>query len=118
MQGFGDFLIVGDDYTEGGGPAYAVAIHITFINGEDEDIMYIRHFLSDERTTPTDPARKFGQALDNLIEHLESDQSQILETSAIAQFRELHEEGHFPGLGQVKKLSMIHHIETLADYLG
>jgi hypothetical protein len=118
MQGFGDFLIVGDEYSEGGGPAYAVAIHITFINEEDEDIMYIHHFLSDERTTPTDPAGKFGEALDNLVEHLNSDESQIFESSAIGQFRQLHEEGHFPGLGQVKKLSMIHHIETLADYLS
>ncbi len=117
MQGFGDFLIVGDEFSEGGGPAYAVAIHITFLNQNDEDIMYIRHFLSDERTTPTDPAGKFGEALDNLIDHLDSDDSQIFEGSAIEQFRELHAEGHFPGLGQVKKLSMIHHIETLADYL-
>lgn len=118
MEGFGDFLIVGDDYSEGGGPAYAVAIHITFINGDDEDIMYIRHFLSDERSTPTDPAGKFGEALQNLINHLDSDDSQIFESTAIEQFRILHQEGHFPGLGQVKKLSMIHHIETLADYLS
>ena len=25
MNGFGDFLIVGDDYSESGGPAYAVS---------------------------------------------------------------------------------------------
>jgi hypothetical protein len=31
MDGFGDFLIVGDDYSESGGPAYAIAIHLTFI---------------------------------------------------------------------------------------
>ena len=30
MDGFGDFLIVGDDYSDTGGPAYAVAIHLTF----------------------------------------------------------------------------------------
>lgn len=118
MQGFGDFLIVGDEFTEGGGPAYAVAIHISFINSHDEDVMYVRHFLSEDRSTPTDPAGKFSQALANLINHLNSADSQILETSAIAQFRELHEDEHFPGLGQVKKLSMIHHIETLADYLS
>jgi hypothetical protein len=36
MDGFGDFLIVGDDYTEGGGPAYAVAIHLTFIDPDKD----------------------------------------------------------------------------------
>ncbi len=42
--------------------------------------------------------------------------SKILETKAVQEFRKLHKEGHFPGLGHVKKLSMNHHIETLADY--
>lgn len=116
LDGFGDFLIVGDEYSEGGGPAYAVAIHITFVNSQDNDIMYIHHFLSNDRSTPDDPAGKFAQALQHLITHLNSDNSQILETSAIEAFRQLHEEEHFPGLGQAKKLSMIHHIETLADF--
>jgi hypothetical protein len=37
MDGFGDFLIVGDDYSETGGPAYAVAIHLTFIDPDLDD---------------------------------------------------------------------------------
>ena len=37
-------------------------------------------------------------------------------TSAIEEFRYLHERQHYPGLGYVKKLSMKHHIETLAAY--
>lgn len=118
MAGFGDFLIVGDVYSEGGGPAYAVAIHLTFIDPEKDDVMYIYHFVSDTKDTPTDPAGKFGQALAKLIATLDSGSSHILETEAIKDFRELHNKGHFPGLGYVKKLSMKHHIETLADYLG
>ena len=118
MTGFGDFLMVGDAYTEGGGPAYAVAIHLTFIDPEKDDVMYIYHFVSDTKHTPTDPAGKFGQALAKLIAKLDSGASHILETKAIQEFRALHEKGHFPGLGYVKKLSMKHHIETLADYLG
>jgi hypothetical protein len=41
-----------------------------------------------------------------------------METSAVKEFRDLHAKGHFPGLGYVKKLSMNHHIETLADFLS
>lgn len=118
MEGFGDFLMVGDVYTEGGGPAYAVAIHITFIDPDKDDVMYIYHFVSTDKETPTDPAGKFGQALAKLIAKLDSGTSHILETEAIKEFRALHAKGHFPGLGYVKKLSMKHHIETLADYLG
>ena len=47
MAGFGDFLIVGDVYSEGGGPAYAVAIHLTFIDPDKDDVMYVYHFVSD-----------------------------------------------------------------------
>ena len=65
-----------------------------------------------------DPAGKFAQALNKLVKELESGKSKLLGTSAIKEFRELHTKGHFPGLGYVKKLSMKHHIETLADYLG
>jgi hypothetical protein len=118
MDGFGDFLIVGDVYSEGGGPAYAVAIHLTFIDEDNDDVMYIYHFVSDTKDTPTDPAGKFGQALAKLINRLDSGNSKLLETEAIKEFRSLHQKGHFPGLGYIKKLSMKHHIETLADYLG
>lgn len=118
MEGFGDFLIVGDDYTEGGGPAYAVAIHLTFVDPDKDEVMYIYHFVSTTKDTPTDPAGKFAQALGKLIEKLDSGKSSLFESSAIKEFRDLHKKGHFPGLGYVKKLSMNHHIETLADFLG
>lgn len=116
MAGFGDFLIVGDNYAESGGPAYAVAIHLTFIDSDNDDVMGIYHFVSDTKDTPTDPAGKFGQALRKLVRKLDSGSSKLVETSAIEEFRSLHAKGHFPGLGYVKKLSMKHHIETLASY--
>jgi len=65
MNGFGDFLMVGDDFVEGGGPAYAVAIHLTFIDPTKDDVMYVNHFVSTTKDTPTDPAGKFGQAIGN-----------------------------------------------------
>jgi hypothetical protein len=47
---------------------------------------------------------------------LDDSESMVLETDAVKEFRSLHKQGHFPGLGYVKKLSMNHHIETLAHY--
>lgn len=116
MNGYGDFLTVGDNYSEGGGPAYAVAIHLTFIDPNQDDAMFIYHFKSDTNDTPTDPAGKFSQALSKLIAKLDSGHSNLDETSAINEFRDLHERGHFPGLGYVKKLSIKHHLETLSKY--
>lgn len=116
MDGFGDFLIVGDEFSETGGPAYAIAIHLTFIDPSQDDSMFIYHFVSDRQDTPKDPAGKFAEALAKMMEVLNTGESNILETDAVKEFRMLHEQGHFPGLGYVKKLSMNHHIETLANY--
>lgn len=116
MDGFGDFLVVGDDYSETGGPAYAVAIHLTFIDPEKDDSMWIYHFVSERRDTPTDPAGKFAEALAKMMKIVNRPNSKILETSAVKEFRALHKQGHFPGLGYIKKLSMNHHVETLAQY--
>ncbi|MFT4471443.1 sce7725 family protein [Arthrobacter sulfonylureivorans] len=115
-DGYGDFLTVGDHYAEGGGPAYAVAIHLTFIDSVQDDAMFVYHFVSDTNDTPVDPAGKFSQALGKLIAEVDRDGSNVLETSAVQEFRDLHDRGHFPGLGYVKKLSIKHHLETLAYF--
>jgi hypothetical protein len=116
MNGFGDFLIVGDEYSEEGGPAYAVAIHLTFIDPDRDDAMYIYHFKSQRQDTPQDPAGKFAEALERMMRVLDKPNSKVLETGAVKEFRALYKQKHFPGLGYVKKLSMNHHIETLAEY--
>lgn len=116
MSGFGDFLIVGDEYSETGGPAYAVAIHLTFIDPEMDDAMFIHHFKSDRQDTPTDPAGKFYEALTKLVNEVEKPDTKIFRSSAVEEFLLLHREKHFPGLGSIKKISMKHHIETLAQY--
>lgn len=116
--GFGDFQIVGDEYSESGGPAYTVAIHLTYIDDDDDSKMYVRHFKSDRQDTPTDPGGKFLEALSKLVEYLNGPNCKIYETEAIREFRALYARNHFPGLGSVKKLSMKHHIETFARFLG
>jgi hypothetical protein len=116
MDGFGDFLIVGDEFSIGGGPAYAVAIHLTCIDDDNDDVMLVHHFKSDRFDTPTDPAGKFAEALTKLVHEVERPGTKIYMTPAVGEFHALHLSGHFPGLGHVKKLSMNHHIQTMANY--
>lgn len=115
--GFGDFLIAGEEFSESGGPAYAVAIHLTYLEAEAENDMYIKHYVSDRNSTPTDPGGKFLEALFKLNNDIKSDQ-RIFHSSATEEFSKLYKHSHFPGLGVVKKLSMQHHIELIADYLA
>jgi len=113
MDGFGDYLIVGNEYSEGGGAAYAVAIHITFADPDEDGVIFVRHFVSTTNNTPLDPAGKFREALEKLVLHCNSSKSKLPKTKAIEEFRSLHASGHFPGLGYVKKLSMQHHLEMM-----
>ena len=115
MDGFGDYLIVGDDYTETGGPAYAVAIHLTYFDNDDD--MFIYHFISDKTDSPTDPGGKFLEALVKLAKEIKRPNSPIYESNACSEYLEFFKKQHYPGLGYVKKLSMQHHIELIANYI-
>lgn len=116
MSGFGDFLIVGDEYSISGGPAYAVAIHITYTDENQENDMFINHYLSNSNETIVNPAGKFLEALDKLVKDIEKNDI-IQKTDAIKEFIALHNRKHFPGLGYVKKLSMQHHLEVIENFL-
>jgi hypothetical protein len=117
MTGFGDFLIVGDEYSESGGPAYAVAIHLAYIDEEKDNDMYLRHYVSDSNSTPKDPAGKFEEALEKLANDVESPKSKIFQSGAVREFLEMNKSKYYPGLGYVKKLSMQHHLELIAGFL-
>lgn len=113
--GFGDYLIVGDKYSDTGGPAYTVAIHLTFRHKNGD--IWVKHFLSDsDKGLPINIQGKFAEALDKLIEFI--DENDIIVSKAIGDFRNLHSTGHFPGLGYIKKLSMIHHLELINSLLS
>jgi len=116
MDGFGDFLIVGDEYREAGGPAYAIAIHLTYLNAEED--MFIMHFKSERTGSPVDPAGKFLEAVEKLVTELDRRGTLLFCSDACNEYRELFENSHFPGLGYAKKLSMQHHLELLADFLN
>ena len=115
MGGFCDYLIVGDEYAETGGPAYAVAIHLTYLYSDDD--MFIYHFISDQTDSPIDPGGKFLEALKKLVNAINEPKSLIFESRACSEYLELYKKKHYPGLGYVKKLSMQHHIELVADFI-
>lgn len=118
VGGFGDFSIVGDEYFDSGGAPYAVALHLTYIAPSKDDAMHICHFVSDSNQTQTDPAGKFLEALTKLVEKVNQSNSEIYETSAIAEFRDLFKQKHYPGLGKLKEMSIRHHVETLARFFS
>lgn len=116
MDGFGDFLIVGDHYAATGGRPYAVTIHITYLD-EDND-MHVRHFISDRTESRSDTPGKFQEAVSKLVAELNNGHTLLYHSNACDEYIELFNQGHFPQLGYVKKLSMQHHLELVADFLS
>lgn len=110
-SGWGDYLIVGQEYRAGGGRPHAVAIHITYWAFDGG--LRVHHYLSDSNDGPEDPAGKFAEAVGKLVADLDQGTYPVRETSAIGRLRELHERAHFPGLGYLKLLAMWHHLETV-----
>ena len=110
--GFSDYSIVGNEYKETGFAPYAVAIHIVYF--DDDENLRIHHFVSDSNDDITDPARKFYEAVTKLVEW---NASMNIETEGIKKFEELHSLGAYPGLGVVKKLSIMHHLQLMGEYL-
>lgn len=110
--GFSDFSIVGDEYSESGFAPYAVAIHIVYFD-ENNDLR-VRHFVSDTNDDYTDTTGKFYEALEKLIAW---NQEMKLDTYAMRTFQKLYDEESYPGLGTIKKLSIMHHIELVSKFL-
>lgn len=117
VVGFGDYTILPEEFVESGGPAYVVTIHASYINTNKFNEIYIRHYSSYDDRSPANPAGKFIDALNKLVADLNCDPSIFYHSNAMREFESLHSSGHYPGLGQVKKMSIKHHIETVCNYL-
>jgi hypothetical protein len=111
--GFSDYSVVGLEFTESGFAPLAVAIHIVYFNTRKE--LRIKHFVSDSNTDINDPAKKFGEALNKLVQWC--DTNKVHKTEGLKQFYECHKTGRYPGLGTVKKLSIMHHLELMSKFL-
>ncbi len=112
-KGYSDFLTIGRDYSDTGFSPYAVAIHLTYFNNEKE--FRVRHFVSDSNDDISDVARKFEEALNKLIPFIDKKE---INTKASQTFKDLYNEGKYPGLGTVKKLSILNHLELVHNYFS
>ncbi len=111
--GFSDYSIIGNEYTESGFAPFAVAIHIVYF--DEEKNLRIKHFVSDSNEDISNPAGKFAEAVEKLVAW---NQSKGLKTYGMMRFEEMYEKEIYPGLGTVKKLSLMHHLELMSHYLN
>ena len=111
--GFSDYSIIGKKFIDGGFAPYAVVIHMLYF--DDEKNLRIHHFVSDSNYDIKDPANKFYEALNKLIEF--NREKSLGETKAMEQLKDYYKSGDYPGLGSLKKISLSHHLELIGRFL-
>ncbi|MCO4454192.1 hypothetical protein AXE89_07150 [Staphylococcus aureus] len=111
---FSDYSVIGGEYIDGGFSPLAIAIHIVYFDEDNE--LRVKHFVSDSNNDRLNPAKKFFEAVDKLVTW--SKNLDIKNRSyALGQFEELNENNKYPGLGLIKRLSIMHHLEIMNRYL-
>jgi len=113
-EGFGDYSVVGNTYSEDGFAPKAVAIHIVYF--DNDNILRIHHFVSDSNIDTKDVAGKYYEAVTKLANWYHNGY-QAQKTNALSSFISHYENGYYPGLPTIKKLSIMHHLELMGKYL-
>ena len=111
FDGISDYTVLPSMYIEGGRLPYAVAIHLTYVK---DDKVNIRHFVSDSNDDTSNIQGKFAEAAKKAIEfcHLND-----ITSHGIVQLENAYNAQHYPGLGSLKKISILHHMELVSGIL-
>ena len=114
LYGFSDYTSLPKDFIEGGMMPYAIAIHLTYQKADDQ--IFVHHFVSDNNFDQSNIRGKFHEAAikiapfyDNCIAHTTSVDELIEKAS---------QDDGYPGLGYIKKLSILNHLELLNGILS
>ena len=113
-KGFADFSIIGDDEQKGGFAPMAVAIHIIYF--DEEKNLRVHHFVSDSNEDIKDTPNKYYEALIKLV-NWQKERTEK-ETLGLKKLIDSFENQGYPGLGSVKKYTIMHHLELMNRYLN
>lgn len=113
FYGFSDYCVLPKNMPDGGMIPAAVAIHLTYQKNEEE--IWVRHYVSDTQHGRQNIQAKFKEAAIKVKNNYE--QNNLPETLAVKNLIANLEEGRFPGLGVLKKYSVLNHLELLNTIL-
>lgn len=106
-SGFSDYTVIPNEFREGGVLPNVVAIHLTYQKQEDQ--IFVKHFCSTRNTDDNSNIQgKFGEAAGYAISFFDANPKE--DSVAINILRNYISIGSFPGLGMLKKISILHHL--------
>jgi len=112
FSGFSDYTVLPSEYVDGGSTPRAVAIHLTYLNSENQ--IWIRHFTSKTNDSIANVQGKFAEAAAKAVNYCRHSE---LTNSAITELGSYYDNEHYPGLGTVKKISIKNHLLVLSHYI-
>lgn len=107
FQGFSDFSLDSRIYYEKSFPSAEICIHLVYFKGDE---LRIHHFLSpEELPTQKDKFLAVMEEIANWQPLQKTHGLNLLMTAAA--------NGKFPGMGIIRKASVMHHLELMGDFL-
>jgi len=114
LYGFSDYTSLPKDFIEGGMMPYAIAIHLTYQKADDQ--IFVHHFVSDNNFDQSNVRGKFHEAAIKIAPFYSNG---IAHTTAVDELIEkANQEDGYPGLGYIKKLSILNHLELINGILS
>lgn len=111
--GFGDYTTLPAAFISGGVSPTVVAIHLTYKKNEDE--IWIHHFLSNPEARSNENVQgKFLEAASQIEPFFDAWPEE--KSVAVDSLIDFVKSEHYPGLGAIKKWSVIHHIILMSKY--
>lgn len=114
LYGFSDYTTLTKDFIEGGMMPYAIAIHLTYQKADDQ--IFVHHFVSDNNYDQSNVRGKFHEAAIKIAPFYGNS---IAHTTSVDELIEkASQEDGYPGLGYIKKLSILNHLELINGILS
>ena len=110
--GFSDYSIIGKEIPISGFAPRAVALHIIY---KKENEIRIKHFVSNSNSDISNPAKKFEEAAEKM--YLWVKDNEINMTYGLKNLMECYENKRYPGLGVIKRYSIMNHLELINNIL-
>jgi len=115
-QGFGDFSLMGQVYFDHGMPSRAITLHMIYVT--NDGTLRIHHFVSDSNASMRGQKQKFFEALNKLTTWAPNHLNGINRTPALNELLAYATTDKFPGLGTIKKLAIMHHLQLMRQLLA
>lgn len=107
--GFSDHTLLGTTYTEGGGGAGAIAVHLSYMDGQN---MRVHHYVSTTATRGND-ARKWAEVLADIEADITANPMRYEATVGLGEFRAQASSRTYTNLAKSKRQQLIHHLQTV-----